>query len=131
PEFNVCDTAVLHLGATPFSVYNTDSAEQIAYLFSDAGNRVVICEAQFARAVMEACEHGSVDHVVCIDGRPDGTIAVGGVGRGGAAARQADVLGVGPSGLGEADGGAAGTGNRRSGGTERGGEGRRTREHRA
>ncbi|MCA1842726.1 MAG: AMP-binding protein, partial [Actinobacteria bacterium] len=23
PEFNLCDTAAMHLGATPFSVYNT------------------------------------------------------------------------------------------------------------
>src|SRR5262245_53429348 len=37
PEFHLCDTAALHLGATPFSVYNTSSAEQIAYLFGNAG----------------------------------------------------------------------------------------------
>ena len=44
PEFNICDTAALHLGATPFSIYNTSSPEQIAYLFGNAGNRVVITE---------------------------------------------------------------------------------------
>ena len=47
PEFNLVDTAALHLGATPFSIYNTSSPEQIEYLFPNAENRVVITEAQF------------------------------------------------------------------------------------
>ncbi|MEA2398816.1 MAG: long-chain acyl-CoA synthetase, partial [Thermoleophilaceae bacterium] len=38
PEFHWVDTAAMHLGATPFSVYNTYSAEQIEYLVSDAKN---------------------------------------------------------------------------------------------
>src|SRR5437763_582743 len=39
PEFHLLDTAAMHLGAVPFSIYNTSSAEQIAYLISDAGCR--------------------------------------------------------------------------------------------
>ena len=31
PEFHLLDTAAMHLGATPFSIYNTSSPEQIAY----------------------------------------------------------------------------------------------------
>jgi long-subunit acyl-CoA synthetase (AMP-forming) len=65
PEFALCDTAALHLGATPFSVYNTFAPEQIAHVFANAGNRVVICEAQFADRVRRA--GGAVEHVVCID----------------------------------------------------------------
>src|SRR4026208_1238030 len=38
PEFHIVDTGVLHTGATPFSIYNTLAPEQIAYLFSNAGN---------------------------------------------------------------------------------------------
>ena len=30
PEFNVVDTAVMHLGAAPFSMYLTSSPEQLA-----------------------------------------------------------------------------------------------------
>jgi long-chain acyl-CoA synthetase len=30
------DTAALHLGAVPFSIYNTSAPEQIEYLFSNA-----------------------------------------------------------------------------------------------
>ncbi|WP_255280697.1 DUF3515 domain-containing protein [Actinomadura madurae] len=36
PEFHLADTAALHLGATPFSVYNTSPPSQIAHLFSNA-----------------------------------------------------------------------------------------------
>ncbi|WP_165690381.1 AMP-binding protein, partial [Mycobacteroides chelonae] len=52
PEFHVCDTAVLHTGATPFSVYNTNPAEVLAYQFENAGNRIVICEKQFLPTVL-------------------------------------------------------------------------------
>ncbi len=32
PEFHFADSAVMHLGATPFSIYNTYTAEQIEHL---------------------------------------------------------------------------------------------------
>jgi long-subunit acyl-CoA synthetase (AMP-forming) len=51
---SLCDTAAMHLGAAPFSVYNTLPADQIAYLFRNAGNRVALCEAQFAGRVRAA-----------------------------------------------------------------------------
>ena len=41
PEFNLLDTAAIHLGAVPFSVYNTLSPDQIAYQLGNAGARVV------------------------------------------------------------------------------------------
>ncbi|MGW4123416.1 AMP-binding protein [Nocardia sp. NPDC004711] len=68
PEFHLVDTANYHLGATPFSIYNTSSVEQIAYLFSNAENTVVVCEAQFLPKVLEARRDGKVQHVVCVDG---------------------------------------------------------------
>ncbi|HEV8626752.1 MAG TPA: AMP-binding protein [Acidimicrobiia bacterium] len=74
PEFNLCDTAVMHLGATAFSVYNTLAADQIAHLFSNAENRVVICEAGFAERV--AAAGGKVEHIVCVDGQPAGTLSL-------------------------------------------------------
>ncbi|MCX4092895.1 AMP-dependent synthetase/ligase [Nocardia sp. alder85J] len=66
PEFNLVDTAVLHLGGTPFSVYNTSSPEQIAHVFGNAGNRVVVTEQAFLTAV-----RGSgvpLEHLVLVDG---------------------------------------------------------------
>jgi long-chain acyl-CoA synthetase len=73
PEFHWFDTAAMHLGATPFSVYNTYSAEQIEYLASDAQNRIVVTEQAFLdrmKKVKEDC--GSVEHIVLVDGEdPD------------------------------------------------------------
>ena len=76
PEFHLCDTGALHAGATPFSIYNTSSAEQITYLFGNAENRVVICEEQFVPRLLAAKDGTRVEHVVCIDGKPDGTITI-------------------------------------------------------
>jgi len=68
PEFNICDTAVLHLGATPFSIYNTSSPEQIAYLFSNAENRVVITEPQFLDRLLAVRGETELEHLVLVDG---------------------------------------------------------------
>lgn len=72
PEFSLCDTAILHLGATPFSVYTTFAPGQIAHVFANAGSRVVICEARFAERV-HAAGGRRLDHVVCIDGPQAGS----------------------------------------------------------
>jgi long-chain acyl-CoA synthetase len=74
PEFNLCDTAGLHLGAIPFSIYNTLPVEQIAHLLSNAGSRIAICESQFAERLIAAGAKTGVEHVVCVDGGPDGTV---------------------------------------------------------
>ncbi|TDQ01082.1 AMP-dependent synthetase/ligase [Labedaea rhizosphaerae] len=66
PEFHLADTATLHLGATPFSVYNTSAPEQIKYLFGNAGNRVVITEKQFLPKLRGL----DLDHVLCVDDGP-------------------------------------------------------------
>jgi long-chain acyl-CoA synthetase len=68
PEFHLVDTAAFHLGATPFSIYNTNSVDQIAYLFSNAENTVVVCERQFLDKVFAAARGSRVTHVICVDG---------------------------------------------------------------
>ena len=60
-------------GATPFSVYNTSTPEQAAYVIGDAACRVVFTEQEFLDTVLAARD--SVDdlaHVVVIDGEPRG-----------------------------------------------------------
>ncbi|WP_024935324.1 AMP-dependent synthetase/ligase [Actinomadura welshii] len=74
PEFHLVDTAALHLGATPFSVYNTSPPSQIAHLFSNAGNRVVVTERQWVPTVRAA--GGAVEHVVCVDGAAEGALTL-------------------------------------------------------
>ena len=77
PEFHWVDTAAMHLGATPFSVYNTYSAEQIEYLVGDAQNEIVVTEQQYLDTIMkvkDACS--SVKHVIVVDGEADGTMSL-------------------------------------------------------
>jgi long-chain acyl-CoA synthetase len=72
PEFHLLDTAAMHLGATPFSIYNTSSVDQIAFLLGDARNRVMVVEAAFlerARAAMERV--GTVEHLIVVDAAID------------------------------------------------------------
>ena len=74
-EFYPCDTAALHLGATPFSIYNTSTPEQIEYLFGNAGNAVVITERQFLERIEAARKDGGQPrHIVCVDGDGGGEI---------------------------------------------------------
>lgn len=69
PEFHVCDLAAMTIGAAPFSIYTTFTAEQIAYLLSDADARVAICEQQYLERVLQAAEGLSkLEHVIVIDG---------------------------------------------------------------
>ncbi|MFI7002122.1 AMP-dependent synthetase/ligase [Nocardia sp. NPDC050175] len=86
PEFHLCDTAVLHTGATPFSVYNTNPVDLLVYQFSNARNKAVICESQFAPKILEAVAKAAaqgvhVEHVICVDEAPEGTIALADVER--------------------------------------------------
>ena len=77
PEFHLCDTAVLHAGATPFSMYNTNPPEMIGYLFDNADNKIVICEKQFLPVVLASRSFGGkVEHVICVDGADDGVISL-------------------------------------------------------
>ncbi|THV16179.1 long-chain fatty acid--CoA ligase [Nocardioides caeni] len=76
PEFHVVDTGALHAGATPFSIYNTLATEQIAYLFGNAGNTVVITELQFLDRLKQANESGQVQHFVVVDGEADGAMTL-------------------------------------------------------
>jgi long-chain acyl-CoA synthetase len=69
PELHLIDAAAMHLGATPFSIYNTSSPEQIAYLLGDAANKVFVYEAAFReRAQAAIAQAGAVEHVIALDG---------------------------------------------------------------
>jgi long-chain acyl-CoA synthetase len=77
PEFHLLDTAAMHLGATPFSIYNTSSAEQIAYLLDDAANRVLIVEDAFLERARQAMSQaGAVEHLIVLDGTPADAISI-------------------------------------------------------
>jgi long-chain acyl-CoA synthetase len=61
PEFHWYDAAALHLGATPFSIYNTYAPEQVEYQLQDAGADIVVTEKAFADRIR------GVEHVIVVD----------------------------------------------------------------
>jgi long-subunit acyl-CoA synthetase (AMP-forming) len=73
-EFYPLEIGAQHVGATSFSVYNTLPAEQLTYLFANAGTQVAICEEQYLERVRAS--GAPIEHIVCIDGSPPGTISV-------------------------------------------------------
>jgi len=77
PEFHLVDTAAIHLGATPFSIYPTSSPEQIAHVFSNARNTLVVTEEQFLGQIEKArFGNVSVEHVITVDGSGDDTMSL-------------------------------------------------------
>jgi long-subunit acyl-CoA synthetase (AMP-forming) len=52
PEFHVVDTAALHIGAIPFSIYNTSAPPQVADLLARSRARVVVTEEALSDRVL-------------------------------------------------------------------------------
>jgi long-chain acyl-CoA synthetase len=80
PEFHVADLAVLLLGATPISIYNSSAEEQVQYLVGHCEATVAIIEDQgyLDRFLAVRSELPSLQHLITIDapaGRPDGVLA--------------------------------------------------------
>ena len=74
PEFHWFDSAALHAGATPFSIYNTYAREQIQYQVLDAGARIVVTESAFLDQVGGL---DGVEHLVVVDGDgPEGSLSI-------------------------------------------------------
>ena len=60
PEFHLVDAAAMHLGALPFSMYNTSSPEQVEFLLRDSGAKIAVVERQFRDRV-------DAEHVLDVD----------------------------------------------------------------
>ncbi|WP_319943025.1 AMP-dependent synthetase/ligase [Nocardia aurantia] len=71
-EFHLVDTAALHLGATPFSIYATLPAARIADICANAGNRILVTERRFLDVVRDTGI--AFAHVICVDGPAAGTL---------------------------------------------------------
>src|ERR671928_1782618 len=72
PEFHVCDLAAVTLGATPFSIYQTFTPEQIGYVMGDAGARVLVTEQQHLERVLAArAGLPALEHVIVVDPPPE------------------------------------------------------------
>ncbi|NUP27140.1 MAG: acyl--CoA ligase, partial [Nocardia sp.] len=73
-EFYPLEVAAQHLGATSFSVYNTLPPDQLKHVLGNAGARVVICDPRYV-ARLRSCGV-ELDHIVCLDDAPPGTLSV-------------------------------------------------------
>jgi long-chain acyl-CoA synthetase len=60
----------MHLGAIPFSIYNTSAPDQIRYLFSNAENKIVFTEKDFLPALKAA--GADLARVIVVDANVDG-----------------------------------------------------------
>jgi long-subunit acyl-CoA synthetase (AMP-forming) len=68
PEFHFVDAGAMHLGAVPFSLYNTSSVDQLDYVVRNSGCRVVVTEAQFLDTVLAVQANGAgLDTVAVVD----------------------------------------------------------------
>jgi len=76
PEMHLFDAATFHLGATPFSIYNTSSPEQIQFLFAAGRPKVVVTETQFLDVLQDVENATSVKHYVDVDADSPGTLTV-------------------------------------------------------
>ena len=78
PEFHVADTAALFLGATPVSIYNSSSPEQVQYLAGHCHGKVAIVEGTEFLERLLAVRSGlpALEAVVVVDD-PDGGVPAG------------------------------------------------------
>ena len=69
PEFHIADLAAMTLGATPFSIYQTFTPAQIAFIVGDAGAKLAIVEEQYLERFREArAELPALETVVVVEG---------------------------------------------------------------
>src|SRR5829696_9218092 len=70
-EFHLVDTAVLHLGALPFSIYNSNPPEKIVPLLENSEARILIAEAHYVPSLLEAAkDRPEIERIIVVDGEP-------------------------------------------------------------
>ena len=53
-EFHLADLAAMHLGAVPYSIYNSNPVEKVVPLLENSGSTVVLAEPHYASVLAEA-----------------------------------------------------------------------------
>ncbi len=81
-EWTLLDYAIWYAGAVTVPIYETSSAEQIAWILSDAGARSVVVESEAHRARVHEVRAGlpALAHVWSIDDGAVDALAAGGTG---------------------------------------------------
>src|SRR4051794_22666104 len=71
PECHLVDYAAIHVGAVPFTIYNTSTADQVRHQLANADARVIVTQAAFIEKVDEAAAGlPGLDRVIVTDGGP-------------------------------------------------------------
>src|SRR3954470_22373678 len=73
-EFHVADLGALLIGATPISIYNSSSPDQISYLVSHCNGVVAVTEGRDFADRMLAADTPTLRHVVVVDEDRAGTV---------------------------------------------------------
>jgi long-subunit acyl-CoA synthetase (AMP-forming) len=74
PEFNLIDTAAIHVGAVPFSMYVSSAPDQIAFLLQDSGAKVAVTEKMLLPKLRAAGVR--VENILVVDGEAEGAITL-------------------------------------------------------
>jgi long-subunit acyl-CoA synthetase (AMP-forming)/cation diffusion facilitator CzcD-associated flavoprotein CzcO len=74
PEFHLVDAAVMHLGATSCSIYNTSPIADIEYVLANSAAKLAICEEVYAAKLVTAA--APTCEIVCTASGVDGTSAL-------------------------------------------------------
>jgi long-subunit acyl-CoA synthetase (AMP-forming) len=81
-EFHIADTAAIHLGAAPFSIYFSNPPDQIEPIILNSRARVVFAQPQYVEKMLEVKRRtGQIDHIIVIGqidegAAPPGTITL-------------------------------------------------------
>ena len=75
-EFHIADLAVVALGATPISIYNSSSPEQIAYLVGHSkASAAIVADGSYVERILAAAgECPGLRLVVVVGDAPQGTV---------------------------------------------------------
>jgi long-chain acyl-CoA synthetase len=77
PEANLVDTAAMHLGCAPFSVYATCPVDEVTWLLEQSGAKVVATEPVFADRVLAAAARlEPAPTLVLVEGETPGALSL-------------------------------------------------------
>ncbi len=67
-EFHLIDTAAMHLGAAPFSIYFSNPVEQILPMIQNSEARVVFTQPQFVEIIEEVARQAdTIEHIIVVE----------------------------------------------------------------
>jgi long-chain acyl-CoA synthetase len=74
-EFHLIDTAAMHLGAAPFSIYFSNPLAQILPMIENSQARVIFTQPQFADIIAEVAKQSpTIEHIVVVGGEGELTL---------------------------------------------------------